>query len=190
MKNPLARYCRQLSFVVLLMAMGAGCSAGSPPEKSIRTLFDFEQPAELDLLHWQCGSFMEQDTRHATAGQYSLRLEMYPSSEYPGFKAGLTEGWQGYKKLLVDIYHPGVNEMKFAYRIDDRDDNPPFADRANGTVVLRPGRNIFAVDLEKLKTSGTDRRLDLAKISGLYLFVRRPPQPLTLYLDNVRLVRQ
>jgi hypothetical protein len=189
MKKPLLRYCRQLTLVGVLI-IGVGCAADRPPEKTVVTLFDFEKTAELDLLHWQCGSFMEQDAEHATSGKYSLRVEMYPSAEYPGFKAGFKQGWQGYTKLLVDIFHPGLNEMKIAYRIDDRDDNPPFADRANGTVVLMPGSNIFTIDLENLKTSGTDRKLDLTKISGLYLFVHRPPQPLTLYLDNVRLVRQ
>jgi len=189
MNKPGLRYCLQLICVTLLVIL-VGCSADRTPQQSVRILFDFEQTAELDLLHWQCGSFMEQDTHHATSGQYSLRVEMYPSAEYPGFKAGFTEGWQGYKKLLVDIYHPGGNEMKIAYRIDDRDDNPSFADRANGTVVLKPGSNIFTIDLENLKTSGTDRRLDLAKICGLYLFVLRPPQPITLFLDKVRLVRE
>lgn len=188
MKKPVSRYILQL-FCLTLLAIGVGCSAATSPEKSVSILFDFEQTEELDLLHWRCGSLMEQDRQHATSGQYSLRVEMYPSAAYPGFKAGFTKGWQGYEKLLVDIYLPGVNEMKIAYRIDDRNDNPPFADRANGTAVLRPGSNTFTIDLANLKTSGTDRRLDLTRISGLYLFVHRPPQPFTLYLDNVRLVR-
>lgn len=176
--------------LVIILTSGGGCTTDTPQAEPVRTLFDFEKTAELDQLHWQCGAFMEQDKQYAASGQYSLRVDMYPSTEYPGFKAGFTQGWQGYKKLLVDIYHPGSNEMTIAYRIDDRDDNPSFADRANGRIVLQPGANIFTLDLENLKTSGTGRKLNLEKISGLYLFVHRPPQPVTLYLDNVRLVRQ
>ncbi|MCK9296427.1 MAG: hypothetical protein M0P70_15255 [Desulfobulbaceae bacterium] len=189
MNISLIRYGLGLSLAAML-TIGGACSADKPAAEPVKTLFDFEHAAELDLLHWQCGSFMAQDKQHATSGQYSLRVEMYPSTEYPGFKAGFTQGWQGYKKLLVDIYHPGLNEMAIAYRIDDRRDTPPYADRVNGRIVLKPGANIFALDLEKLQTSGTGRRLDLKRITGLYLFVHRPLQPVTLYLDNARLVRQ
>ncbi|MBU4262640.1 MAG: hypothetical protein KKC76_12360 [Proteobacteria bacterium] len=189
MEIPLRIYGLGLSLAIIL-AIGGACSADRLAAKPVRTLFDFEKTSELDHLHWVCGTFMEQDKQHATSGQYSLRVEMYPSAEYPGFKAGFTKGWQGYKKLLVDLYHPGLNEMTIAYRIDDRDDNPSFADRANGRIVLQPGANIFTLDLENLKTSGTDRKLDLEGITGLYLFVHRPPQPVVLYLDNMRLVRE
>jgi hypothetical protein len=97
MKKPLLRYCRQLSLVTLLIIV-VGCSADRPQEKSIRTLFDFEKTEELDLLHWQCGSFMEQDAEHATSGKYSLRVEMYPSEEYPGFQGKLYERLAGVYK--------------------------------------------------------------------------------------------
>lgn len=169
------------------LLIGTACTADSNPGKKETTLFDFETEAELDLLHWECGAFMERDAQHAASGQYSLRVEMYPNGEYPGFKAGFAEGWQGYKRLSIDIYNPGDEEIKFSYRIDDRNDNPPFADRANGHVMLRPGRNTFSLDLENLKTSGTDRRLALQKISSLGLFVHQPPRKLVLYLDRVRL---
>jgi hypothetical protein len=188
MKNTV-RYWLGLSLVSILTT-GGGCSADRPAAKTVRTLFDFEKTAELDRLHWECGTFMEQDKRHAASGQYSLRVEMYPNAAYPGFKAGFTQGWQGYKKLLVDMYYPGLNEMTIAYRIDDRDDNPSFGDRANGRIVLQPGANIFTLDLENVQTSGTDRKLDLERITGLYLFVHQPLQPVTLYLDNIRLVRE
>ncbi|MEW6520664.1 MAG: hypothetical protein AB1461_14760 [Thermodesulfobacteriota bacterium] len=176
--------------LLALLAIAGGCFSDRPAAQPERTLFAFEDEAELDQLHWQCGTFMEQDLRHATAGRYSLRVEMYPSAEYPGFKAGFTRGWQGYKKLLVDIYHPGSAAMTIAYRIDDRDDNPPYEDRANGRIVLQPGANIVSLDLENLKTSGSDRRLDLTRIRGLCLFVHRPPQPVILYLDQLRLVNE
>ena len=184
--------CRLPSFSIrfLLAAwllLGAACAADSSRENREATLFDFESEAELDLLHWECGAFMERDVHHAASGQYSLRVEMYPNGEYPGFKAGFAKGWQGYKMLSIDIYNPGAGDIKFSYRIDDRDDNPPFADRANGYVMVRPGRNTFSLDLENLKTSGTNRRLDLEKISSLALFVHQPPQKLVLYLDRVRL---
>ena len=186
---PLLPYgCCFLPFLLAAwLLLGTACTTDSNPGKKETTLFDFETEAELDLLHWECGAFMERDAQHAASGQYSLRVEMYPNGEYPGFKAGFAEGWQGYKRLSIDIYNPGDEEIKFSYRIDDRNDNPPFADRANGHVMLRPGRNTFSLDLENLKTSGTDRKLDLQGISSLALFVHQPQKKLVLYLDRVRL---
>jgi hypothetical protein len=186
MKTLLGKYF--LRFVLIVgVIIGAGCSGNKIPAAKVFTLFDFEDEGELELLHWECGTLMERDQVHATSGQYSLRIEMYPNQEYPGFKAGFTRGWHGYTKLLADLYNPQATEVKITYRIDDRDDNPPFADRAQGSFVLAPGKNTFTVELKNLKTSGTDRTLALDRICGLYLFVARPDHCLTLYLDNVRL---
>ncbi|MBI5559178.1 MAG: hypothetical protein HY885_16265 [Deltaproteobacteria bacterium] len=188
MKTLLCKYF--LRFVLIMgVIIGAACSGDKIPAANPFTLFDFEDEGELDQLHWECGAMMERDTLHASSGQYSLRIDMYPNQEYPGFKAGFTQGWHGYNKLTVDLYNPQATQIKITYRIDDRADNPPYGDRAQGSFVLVPGSNTLAVDLENLRTSGTDRTLALARICGLYLFVPRPGHPLTLYLDNVRLER-
>ncbi len=154
-----------------------------------RTLFDFEKESDLDLLRWKCGTMMERDRQHATSGQYSLRLEMYGNDEYQGFAAGIIQSWSGAGKLLVDVYNPARSEMTLSYRIDDRKDDPPYADRANGRFVVLPGENTFSLDIATMRTSGGVRQLDLDRICALLFFVHRPEEKITLYLDNIRLLR-
>lgn len=154
-----------------------------------RTLFDFEKESELDYLRWKCGIMMERDRRHATSGQYSLRVEMYNNDEYPGFNARIEESWVGAGKLLVDIHNPALSEISLLYRIDDREDTPDYADRANGRLLVLPGDNTLSLDLANMHTSGTGRLLDLHRICSLLFFVQRPEKKITLYLDNIRLLR-
>jgi len=162
------------------------CAQKSFQEKN---LFDFEKESELDLLHWKCGTMMERDKHHATSGQYSLRLEMYGNEEYPGFGAGIKESWAGAGKFLVDVYNPASTEITLSYRIDDRKDNPPYADRANGRLVVMPGENTLSLDLDSMRTSGSGRQLDLDRICSLLFFVHRPEKKIIVYLDNMRLLR-
>ena len=152
-------------------------------------LYDFEEEKEFDRLYWECKVFYARDKRHATRGKYSLRLEMYPSS-YPGLKTGWIEkDWSYYRFFKVDIYNPTGRSLMFAYRIDDLPAGPPYEDRVNGSVVLSPGKNELCLDLRSLRTSGTARPLFLSHIFSTYLFLGYPNNPVTLFLDNIRLVR-
>lgn len=180
------KYFYYFFITFFLVLTFTGCSQENFQE---RTIFDFEKERELDLLHWKCGTMMKRDTHHATSGQYSLRLEMYSNDEYPGFRAGIIESWDGAGELLVDVYNPASSEMTLSYRIDDRKDNPPYVDRANGRLVIVPGENTLSLDLATMRTSGSGRHLDLDRICSLLFFVHRPDEKITLYLDNIRLLQ-
>ncbi len=182
-KNP------RLTNIFICLVVIIGCTCCVQKEFQPRTLFDFEEERELDLLSWKCGTMMERDRLYATSGQYSLRLEMYGNSEYPGFGAGIIESWAGAGKLLVDVYNPSSAEMTLSYRIDDKKKNPAYADRVNGRLLVAPGENTFTLDLTTIQTSGTGRKLNLNRICSLLFFVHRPEEKITLYLDNIRLMR-
>ncbi len=130
---------------------------------------------------------MERVKLHATSGQFSLRLEMYENAEYPGFGATINESWVGAGKVMFDIFNP-ASAMTLSYRIDDKAD-PAYADRVNGRLLVKPGKNTFTFDLSTIQTSGTERKPDLSTIRNLLLFVHRPEEKITLYLDNIRLLR-
>ncbi|MCB2181214.1 MAG: hypothetical protein KQH63_04205 [Desulfobulbaceae bacterium] len=188
MESKIKRYTSLIFVCILLLTGGASCSGNNSSANKDKTLFDFEKREELDFLHWECGTFMEPDARHATAGRHSLRVEMYSNAEYPGFKCSLPDGVAGFKKLLVDIYNAQDFSFKISFRIDDREDSPPYADRANGSFMLQPGDNVLTFDLENLTTSKTARNMNLKKVNSFMLFVHKPENTLTLFLDNIRLI--
>ena len=175
-------------FLVCLLAVivSVTCSTRNSAIEDI-VLYDFENEEELDFLQWKCGTIMQRDRDHATSGRYSLRIEMYPRAVYPGFHSSIHRGFAGFKRLNIDIYNPASTPINLAYRIDDRQDSPPYDDRANGRFIIEPGENTISLDLVTLMTSGTRRKINLDKVRNLLLFVHRPPKVTTFYLDNIRL---
>lgn len=174
--------------LILSLLSGSSCSFQGV-EADVRVLFDFETDQELDRLSWACRVIYARDQQHATRGRYSLRVEVYPD-DYPGFKTtDFRTDWRGYARLEIDVFNPLDEGISLAYRMDDRQDGPPHADRANGSFFLEPGPNALHMDLASLRTSGTNRPLAVGHVHGLYLFLVRPAHPVTLFLDNIRLVR-
>lgn len=178
------KFKKKAALIIIALVMLVGCEK---TKEEIRVLYDFENEAQLDEISWSCRVLYARDHQHAVSGECSLRLEIHPDS-YPGFKSGkMEENWSGYRFLKLDIFYPGTAPLNLAYRIDDRWDNPPYGDRLNGSLSLRPGKNSISLDLASLKTSGSKRLLRLAHIDKLYLFLCSPKQPVVLYLDYIRL---
>ncbi|MEA3333770.1 MAG: hypothetical protein U9Q58_09250, partial [Pseudomonadota bacterium] len=152
-------------------------------------IMDFESDEQLDELSWKCGTTYERTKEHATSGQFSLKIEMYPKVTWPGFGKGIKKSWTGYDYLSINIFNPSPELIRLSYRIDDRRDNPPYADRANGRLLINPGANTITFNLKELKTSDGKRPLDLDKICSFLLFLHRPKEIVTLFLDDLTIFR-
>ena len=148
-------------------------------------ILDFESEEQLDELSWKCGTTYERVKEHATSGQYSLKIEMYPKTTWPGFGKSIKMSWAGYDYLSLNIFNPASESIRLAYRIDDRRDSPPYADRANGRLLIKSGANTISFNLNELKTSGSKRLLDLDKICSFLLFLHNPEVKVTLFLDDL-----
>lgn len=171
-----------LSAILFCLVLPA-CKQRHKPELM---LYDFNREADLDRLSWSCRTFYALDKRHAVSG-YSLRLEMYPDS-YPGLKSGrMKNNWAGYNFLCLEIFNPGRKPLRLACRLDDRRDNPPYADRVNMPIHLKPGKNSVRLDLTALRTSGTNRPPALNHIYRMYFFLCAPENKTTLFVDDIRL---
>ncbi len=150
-------------------------------------ILDFENEEQLDELSWKCGTTYELSREHAATGQYSLKIEMYPKVTWPGFGKGIKKSWAGYNYLSINIFNPAPETVQLSYRIDDRHDNPPYNDRANGRLLIVPGTNLISFNLKELKTSDSKRHLNLNEVCSLLLFLHNPNQKTTLYLDDLTL---
>lgn len=162
-----------------------GCSQGPSGE---RVLFDFESDRELDRFHWQCHTLFSLSDEHATHGEKSLRLKLYPS-EYPGLAPMLDDNnWSRYKTLCFALCNPEKDALRITVRIDDRKDNPDYGNRYNKSFVIQPGMNRIRISFDTLITSGTNRNLDFKKIYRLLIFMVHPEKKVVLYVDYLRLV--
>ncbi len=154
-------------------------------------IYDFESQRELSGLIYKCHTWFELDRCYATHGSKSLRLEMYPPEEYPGLSLGDLKGpWKNVRQIKLDIYNPEENDITLTMRIDDRDDDPPYGDRINERLLIHPGLNHVVLDLKRLLTSGTGRRLVPRKICAFMIFLTHPRAPVTIFVDNIRLCEE
>ena len=173
-----------ISLILALFLMG--CADKPATEK---VLFDFEEEADLDKIHWKCKTLFALSEEHATHGLRCLRMELY-SSPYPGVPPIFKDNdWSRFRALAFDVYNPEEKEIKLSVRIDDKKDYPEYEDRYNRSFVLRKGANQIEIPIGGLVTSGTMRRLDVRTIYRVIIFVVDPPVKRVLHLDYIRLVR-
>jgi hypothetical protein len=182
----LVRSVTTMAFVVLLLPGFGSCQREAPHEK---ILFDFEEDAELDEIHWKCHTLFSLSEEHTTHGSRCLRMELYPSP-YPGVTPMLRDhDWSRFRALAFDVYNPEENEIKLTVRIDDQKKYPEYEDRYNKSIILRKGGNRIEIPIESIMTSGTKRRLDARTIYRVIIFLVDPPVKTVLYTDYVRLVK-
>ena len=152
-------------------------------------LFDFESESVLDEFHWKCRTLFSLSEDHAVQGRKSLKIELFPSS-YPGLSPKLKHhNWIGYKALCFEVHNPSPETVSLVLRIDDKKDALEYSDRYNKSFVLMPGANQLKISFDTLKTSGTDRLLELKNIYRFLVFMSHPDKKYVLYLDYFRLVQ-
>ena len=174
---------RFIFMMVCLLAL-IGCQNNIQKEL---VLFDFESDKDLDRVHWKCHTLLSLSSEHATHGEKSLKLELYPSA-YPGLNPVLDKwDWRDYSSLRLDFFNPGKEDISITVRIDDKGDADDYEDRYNRNFLLQPGINHIEILMNSLVTSGTNRQLDLRKIQKYLFFMVNPTQKVILYVDNIRL---
>lgn len=154
-----------------------------------RVLFDFETELELDRLNWKCHTLFSLSNKYSSSGLKSLKVELYPS-DYPGVSFRKYEkNWAGFHTLCLDLYNPENHTIDLIIRIDDTHDNLSYSDRFNGRFILNSGANNLKIPFLDMKTSGTQRKLNIQNIYKLIFFVVRPEKKTVLFIDNIRLTK-
>lgn len=150
-------------------------------------LFDFESPADLEKLNWECHKWFELSEEHATSGKHSLKAYL-PPGQYPGIEfQAIQPDWSHYAYLKMDIFNSSKDEVHFHIRIDDHKSDWEYANRFDRDVVLKPGLNPVSIPTNSIKTNRYPRPLNLKKIERLIVFIPNNLKPRDLYIDNIRL---
>lgn len=127
---------------------------------------------------------------YSSTGEYSLALRL-STDRYSG--AGLVEmpqNWRNYQNLNFKLYNPASETLTLTLRINDiahdRGSNA-YDDRFNSRLVAKPGWNSYRINLKSVKEAPTERTMNMGRIRRLMLFTSGLPQPVTVYLDDLRL---
>ncbi len=142
--------------------------------------FAVPSDADLDVVAAPDGWGHDPDDR---VGRLTLRPATYPGLQvvapYPD--------WRGYRRLEWEMYSDEEREITLELRIHDAAHTQEYEDRYNRTLTVRPGRNRFSIPLDEVRRAPRGRHMDMAAIANLAIFAHRPEDPITVYLDALRL---
>ena len=93
--------------------------------------------------------------------------------------------WSGFATLRFQVWSDLETPVEIVLRVDDTHRSRSHADRFNGSFIVTPGRNDFAVPLATIAGGPRERELDLGDISQFILFSRRPGEPFELYFSPI-----
>ncbi len=170
--------------LLVFILVFAGCEKNQNKEL---VLYDFESESVFDDIHWKCHTLFSLSDQYAVHGKRSLKLEFYPSA-YPGLSPKLKHrDWRGYHAFAFDVYNPGSKSIQLVLRIDDKKEALEYSERYNKSFEILPGANTLTIPLDSLRTSVTNRPLDLKKIYRFLVFMVNPKEKHVLYFDYFRL---
>jgi len=153
-------------------------------------LADFETPFEKSRFEGSTGSGARSDEQ-SYHGRHSLRLSLLP-----GPWSGMTlkyfpPDWQGYTCLYFSLYNPSSQPVPLEVWIRDavhEQGDKPYNDLFSRIIDLPAGcwTEVW-IPLDEVRQGPRGREMDLGQITGLGFFVEKEKNPLTLYLDTIRL---
>lgn len=154
-------------------------------------LAGFQTPLEKTRFRGDPGQLTVTD-QYALYGSRSLRVKL-GTETYSGFSLAYMPGnWESYSALRFAVYNPQPNDVLLTTRIHDtphaRSDNMLYEDRYNRRFTIYSEKwTIISIPLGDVEASPENRKMDMKNISNIGFFVTREPEPLTLYIDYIRL---
>ncbi|MEZ5541676.1 MAG: VanZ family protein [Pseudomonadota bacterium] len=119
------------------------------------------------------------------AGLARLRLEPV---RYAGFSIIEPQpDWRGHTQLLLELYSIQPEPLELSIRIDDARHNQEQTDRYNRRLALAPGENTIHIPLSEVLHAPAERRMDMAHIAGVTLYITDTSRPVVFCMGPLRL---
>jgi hypothetical protein len=97
------------------------------------------------------------------------------------------EDWSVYRKLRFQVLSENASDINLVLKIYDEKHNQNYNDRFNQGFIIQPGLNEITVNLNQVRNAPINRKLDLANISNVQLFLINVESSLFLELGNLLL---
>ena len=121
------------------------------------------------------------------ATEYAAKVTFEPA-HYSGFSiSGPWPDWSTLREFDFTVYSGLPDPVSLNLRIHDAHHNNQYRDRFNKELEINPGLNFVKIPLTLVEKSPSGRRMDLARIRGIGLFVVKPANPFDLFLSDFKL---
>ena len=150
-------------------------------------LGSFEGRLEVD--RWDLyGLMWVLSEEYVTHGEKSVRFEVTREFSYPGlFMEGTITDWSEYAALFCDVYWDEDAPRVVAIRVDDRVEQPGYADRGQVSWTLNPGYNTLVTPVDELMRTPGGRTMDRTHIARYGLFFEDKVVGDVFFVDGFRL---
>jgi len=201
---PFSFRSRALISLWLVLVLGGGALVSRPAWKELLAirhrdaafplLGTFEADAELS--YWIAAGYLSRrpylvsrSTNHVTEGRHSLHVSC-TKGKWPGvFMTIGGQDWRAHDALELDLFNPG-KPFELGIRLDDdHPDSEFWGYRYDGLFEPTNGWNHIRIPMRDIENGGWRRKMNLASIQRMILFVDWKQKPCEWYLDNVRLVK-
>jgi hypothetical protein len=173
--------------IVILLSIVIYCCTHKSDSHGARTLFDFEEEAELDLFHWKCKTLFSLSEEYAKHGSRSLRIEFYPTRQV-GFSTGqIDHDWSRIRAFEFTVFNKSEKTIKLYLQISDDTTKGDPLKAYTKALSIASGDNVIIVPISELCDSFS-RKLNARNIKGFYIFMREIPVRTILYFDYFRLI--
>ncbi len=154
----------------------AGKATEEPGE---RILWDFENPGQLSESLLKEKIKVGLSSEHATSGKRSVRLD-WPKGGGPSFRyEGQLEDFSSWRYLKLDAFNPGKKPVTILIKFKSSDHQKK---TTLGFEVPPEEEKIISIRLDALA-----RKIDLSDVMYFNIFVWKPVEPGTIFIDNIRL---
>ncbi len=121
------------------------------------------------------------------AGRRSGRWRLY-ARPWPGLliKEPVPD-WTGYRAIRFEIWSGLDRPVPMTLMAEDRRHHPGSGDRARVRFTVEPGRNAIRIGLDEIRSAPPSRPLEMDQVALLMLYTKSPEEPLTLWIDSIRL---
>ena len=161
------------------------------PAFAVTSVFDFEAAADLGALPYRAKGKTSLDAAQsfATSGTNALRFSTAAWTkglpEWPSFELKpAVRDWKGYDRLVVDITNPNGERYGFALFVSDS--KVPIRKGLSHTFAV-PSFGFARCVVPLSAFPETVKRTDIAT---LHFFTTRPQTDMSLYLDNITLLKK
>ena len=181
-------------FVLLLVLGLRGFEKHLLDEFSMRKQFpvlaSFENQIEME--RWEFSNVnVRRSQQFVKSGEYSLEVE-FLRGRYPTVSVlHLRPDWSAYNKLRFSVYSPGHHDLEFEVKVYDQshiERGGEYTDRFNEEITLTHGWNTVEISVPDIIRAPKQRSMDIHEIKLFSLFADKLVQPVTLYIDDIRLL--
>ncbi len=146
-------------------------------------LAGFETFFETDRFEGKASRFYISREK-AFQGKFSLRLDLTTQQHSGIWLRFMPQNWREFSYLGFTVYNPQQKQIPLHVIVNDEHN---WSDRYDGIFPLETGWNVVEIPLPEMQNAPHARQLDLTRIRRLGIYVVESPEPLRLYLDDIRL---